>query len=301
MNNDDLMQWNDDYKLGVDFIDSAHKELFAVIYRFQSIIGQKTTEYRKSLSGSMIKYLIKYASNHFAAEEAYMLKNAYDGYTVHKHLHDNLKERTIPFLIDMLDSEKYSDDAISRFIAVLSSWLASHILIEDRAITGKSFSRWKNDSDTADLINSLDAEFQLFASDLFRLETKLTNRHYEGQYLGEKIYSFYCTIKSQEKTYNTLFLSEEDFIVYVLKHIHGYDCQDLSELSIEAFQIIAQSWSKAAVSLICNSNNVEVTDVMVSKEANYSSFFNKPVPQQSLIWLAGQYEVGIAIKEISNG
>jgi len=28
MNSEDLIQWDDNYKLGVDFIDDAHKELF---------------------------------------------------------------------------------------------------------------------------------------------------------------------------------------------------------------------------------------------------------------------------------
>jgi len=300
MTPNELMIWNDDYKLGVDYIDNAHMELFNVIYKFQSIIGEKSTEYRKSLCTAMIRYLIKYASSHFAIEEAYMIKNSYEGYTVHKHLHDNLKLRTIPFLVEMLDKEKYSDEAISRFIAVLSSWLASHILIEDRAITGEFTSRWDNNSHTSDVINSIDEEFRLFAFDLFNLETKLVNRHYEGEYLGEKVYSFYCTIKSQEKTYKTLFLSDEEFIKYVLKHVSGDNCQDLSELSIEAIKMIVQSWSKAAVSLVCKSNNVEVTDIRVSKEAFYSGFFDESVPQQSLMWMAGQYEVGIAIKEIIN-
>jgi len=225
-----------------------------------------------------------------------MIKKSYEGYDVHKQLHDNFKKRTIPFLIDMLEQENYSDEAISRLVAVLSSWLASHILVEDRAITGEFTSRWSNDSDTSDVINSLDEEFRLFALDLFRLETKLINRHYEGEYLGENIYSFYCTIKSQDKTYKTLFLAEEEFIKYVLSHITGDRSQDLSDVSLEAFKMIVQSWSKAAVSLVCKSNNVEVTDITVSKEATYSNFFNGPVPQQSLMWLAGKYEVGIAIK-----
>ena len=295
---DKLLLWNDDYKLGVDYIDNAHKELFTVIYKFQSVIEEKTVEYRKSLCSAMLRYLIKYTSSHFASEEAYMKKCLYEGYDVHKQLHDNLKLRTIPFLIDMLEEEKYSDDAIIRFIEVLSSWLASHILVEDRAITGKFTSRWSNSSDASDMINSIDDEFRLFALDLFKLDTKLVNRHYEGEYLGENIYSFYCTIKSHGKIYNTLFLTEEEFIKYVLKHIAGDRSPDLSELSIEAIKIIVQSWSKAAVSLVSKSNNVEVTDVTVSKEVSYSSFFSEPAPQQSLVWLAGKYEVGIAVKEV---
>jgi len=294
---DKLLLWNDDYKLGVDYIDNAHKELFTVIYKFQSVIEEKTVEYRKSLCSAMLRYLIKYTSSHFASEEAYMKKCLYEGYDVHKQLHDNLKNRTIPFLVDMFEREKYSDAAITRFIAVLSSWLASHILIEDRAITGDFSGRWNSDSGASDIIDLIDKEFQLFATDLFGLETKLVNRHYEGEYLGENIYSFYCTVKSEEKTYNTLFLSEEEFIKYVLKHVTGNNCQDLSELSIEAIKMIVQSWSKAAVSMVCKSNKIEVTDVTVSKEADYSSFFKNTAPQQSLMWIAGKYEVGLAIKE----
>jgi len=39
---DGLMLWSDDYKLGVEFIDKAHQELFVSIYKFQSIIEEKS-------------------------------------------------------------------------------------------------------------------------------------------------------------------------------------------------------------------------------------------------------------------
>jgi len=288
--------WQNDYALGVDYIDEAHKQLFLVIYRFLSVIEERETENRKALCAAMLRYLVKYTLNHFNQEEAYMRKINYEGYQIHKQIHDNLKNHTIPHLNHMLEEQKYSDDAIARFSAVLLSWLASHILVEDCAISGEMKSRWDNDIRTLDTLALLDNEFKLFADDMFGLNLELVNKHFSGEYLGDNTYTFFSTISGDTREYKTLFLCNGEFIDFVIRRLVGAEHKELNNGALEVFEMIAQSWSKAAVGIINRSNLLVVNNSYSLNKASYSSFFEEPYPQYSLIWRSGEYQVGIAVK-----
>lgn len=292
---DEILIWQPDYELGVDYLDTAHKELFLVIYRFNSIINERRDGQRKSLCMAMIRYLLKYTTDHFAKEEAYMLKTKYAGYEIHKHLHDNIKNRTIPHLIQVLEEQDYSDDAIKRLTDVLSSWLASHILLEDHAIVGAKEGRWHHNH-KANLIDLIDAEFKLFADDLFALKFELINRHYEGEYLGDNTYSFSSVVKGVKQNYDAILICDGDFVRYVVDRIANIDDKEITEGDLEAFDMIAESWAKAAVSLIDDSNQVEVIEASVLKGTEYSSFFKGSLPQQSLVWKCNKYQIGMAVR-----
>lgn len=295
---DEIMIWQPDYELGVDYIDAAHKELFLVIYRFNSIINERKDGQRKSLCMAIIRYLLKYTNEHFTLEEAYMQKTGYAGYEIHKHLHDNIKKRTIPHLIELLEEEDYSDDAIKRMTDVLSSWLASHILLEDRAIIEAKEGRWHHDhSHNSNLIELIDSEFKLFADDLFALKFELINRHYEGEYLGSNTYSFCSVVRGTKQNYDAIFLCDGEFVRYVVDRIANIEDKELTEGDLEAFDMIAESWAKAAVGLIDDSEQVEVIEASVSKGSEYASFFHGSLPQQSLLWKCNKYQVGMAVRK----
>lgn len=61
---------------------------------------------------------------------------------MHRHLHDNLRNVTIPALDKDLEENNYNRDSIERFISIVAGWLTGHIMIEDLAIAGKSRSKW---------------------------------------------------------------------------------------------------------------------------------------------------------------
>lgn len=297
--NNNMMEWRDEYNVGVEYIDKAHKELFSVIYKFQEIIGEKTEDYKKSLCISMLRYLTKYTYKHFEEEEIYMLQKKYPGYGVHKNLHDNLKKHTLPYLSKMLEDNKYSDDAIARLIAVLSGWLSSHIIIEDRAITDKTISKWHHDDYNGGVISLIDQEFRLFAEDLFSIEAKLVNNHYEGEYIGTNVYKFYYSFAGPERKYTALFLCDGSFVKYGVDRLTNHMCDELSDIALAAFSEIAKSWSKAAISLLDDADDFEITCLKIDQDPTYGGFFIENTPLQSLIWQAGSYHLGIVINQHS--
>lgn len=76
----------------------------------------------------------------------------YEEYEMHKHLHDNLRNVTIPALDKDLEENNYNHDSSERFISIVAGWLTGHIMIEDLAIVGKSRSKWSG-SDPSEYVN----------------------------------------------------------------------------------------------------------------------------------------------------
>lgn len=78
------MQWNEDLSVGVEKIDSQHKELFARITDLVNSIKQHTCKYK---IGDVVKFLDDYIVFHFGEEEKYMQQFKYPAYSKHRAQH----------------------------------------------------------------------------------------------------------------------------------------------------------------------------------------------------------------------
>ncbi len=133
------IQWQDRFNIGVETIDQAHHRLFSIVQKMMDLYVEKHEDKFACVEG--IKYFKAYALKHFAEEEAYMQEIGYPGYRAHKRLHDKMRWETLPALEHLLYDSNFSTKAVQRFIGVCTGWLTGHIIIEDRAITGKAAGR----------------------------------------------------------------------------------------------------------------------------------------------------------------
>lgn len=129
------IQWQDRFNIGVEIVDHAHRSLFSIVQKILDLYLERHENRFVCVEG--IKYFKSYALKHFAEEEAYMREIGYDGYLTHKQLHDRMRRETLPALERELYASDFSTEAVQRFIGVCTGWLTGHIMIEDRAITGK--------------------------------------------------------------------------------------------------------------------------------------------------------------------
>lgn len=129
-------EWQDRFSIGVDVVDHAHRQLFSIVEKILELYIKRHEDKFACVEG--IKFFKAYAIKHFAEEEAYMREIGYSGYLPHKRLHDRMKRETIPSLEQELYASDFSTEAVQRFIGVCTGWLTGHIIIEDRAITGKT-------------------------------------------------------------------------------------------------------------------------------------------------------------------
>ncbi len=128
----DDIQWLREYAVGVDSIDNAHRELFAIVRRLHIITEQEKRYQWVAEDG--IKYLKRYTLKHFEDEEAYMRAIRYPGLPGHLLQHEGFRARVLPRVEGHLAAAGYSPDAIQRFLTILRLWITRHILVHDKNI-----------------------------------------------------------------------------------------------------------------------------------------------------------------------
>ena len=179
------VQWNDRFNIGVEIVDKAHQRLFSIVGKMMELNEDEGR--RQHACQETIKYFKCYTQKHFAEEEEYMRSIDYEKYDVHKQLHDDLRDKTIPALETELEEQHYSEEAIQHFSGICLGWLTGHIMMTDRAITGLVSDRW--------VLNSAKEEFQALEEAVSRImktmmgiAPRLVSEHYGGEDFGKGIF-----------------------------------------------------------------------------------------------------------------
>jgi len=108
--------WQDRYNLGVEVIDKEHKKLFSILNKLFDFGKQE--EKSQWVCQEAIKYFQDHAIKHFADEEAYMFSIDYEGIEMHRRIHRNFRERTLPALERELELSAYSEESVNHFLSV---------------------------------------------------------------------------------------------------------------------------------------------------------------------------------------
>ena len=122
------MEWLDTYCIGVERIDSQHKELVHRISRLQTTLAAGDINQEV---GRALRFLVDYTKRHFADEEKIMSAMHYEELERHKGLHKKLINEVVFILTDLKKGK--SIDPLA-FIDFLMDWLINHIRYEDKKI-----------------------------------------------------------------------------------------------------------------------------------------------------------------------
>lgn len=128
---EDLIKWDDNYKIGYKRIDDQHKELVNIINdlyhstEFENPENQKLNEaFRDAL-----KKTVDYISFHFSYEEKIMMAINYNKLLEHSSSHKTFTQT----IFDYVQSyESGSLDAINKLLKYLKEWLINHVLVSDK-------------------------------------------------------------------------------------------------------------------------------------------------------------------------
>lgn len=122
--------WNDSYKLGNEQVDSQHRQLFELLSRLISscMDGSDIAKLKDTLD-----FLVNYAVQHFADEEALQLSCDYPDYERHKQLHEDFKV-TVGELVHKFTEHGSSTELNSDVNKIIVRWLVNHIHREDKKI-----------------------------------------------------------------------------------------------------------------------------------------------------------------------
>ena len=121
-----IIVWGDTYGVGVKDLDEQHRNLAERIGDLHKALRAGKNQ---AVTSPKLKSLIDSFSEHFAAEERYMLLFDYPDYMAHKARHDRFTRQ----VADFHDRLRVEAALLSmEFLEFLSDWFTTHIIEFDR-------------------------------------------------------------------------------------------------------------------------------------------------------------------------
>ncbi len=229
--------WNERFNIGVEKVDKAHRRLFSIVYKLMVLSADEKK--RKWASAEAIKFFKSYALKHFAEEEEYMRSIHYDGYEMHKRLHDVMRDKTIPALEKDLEENDYSSESIQHFIGISLGWLTGHVLIEDRAITGKVPKRWDS-VQPKNVTAAMEKVVSQIILEVFKLQTRTVSLQYAGEDFGKCIYDRISYRSKEGKRLHVFLVMEERLALRTVGQMLDIEFKKVDKMVLDAVRQISQ-------------------------------------------------------------
>lgn len=229
--------WNERFNIGVENVDKAHQKLFSIVRKLMNLIEDEEKGRWGCAEG--IKYFKSYTLKHFAEEEKYMQTIDYAGYAVHKQLHDVMRDKTIPALEKDLIENDYSLDSMQHFLGICIGWLTGHIMVEDRAITGKVSKRW-NEVMPENEVAAMEKVISILMHQVFKLKTQLVSDHYAGENFGRSLV-YRLTYRSEEgKRMQVFLVLEERLLLQTVGEMLDIKFKKMDKMVVDATKLLSQ-------------------------------------------------------------
>lgn len=290
------IQWQDRFSIGVEVIDQAHHHLFSMVQKMMELYVEKHEDKFACVEG--IKYFKAYAFKHFAEEEAYMREIGYSGYLAHKRLHDKLKWETLPALEKALYASDFSTETVQRFIGVCTGWLTGHIMIEDRAITGRRTEEFAF-IDPNDEMSVIHGALVQPLREMFGANIQFAGKFSTKDKIAEAQY--YELIYSAPQGYKLRFVLVigEELLLRAAGLMFGMDFYTPNETVRFAMQEIAQNLvQRAAVSFGEHPDALKLERDRFLEKGEYDKLFMEYPPQYSLLFRTKQECFALCIDQI---
>ncbi len=120
-----LIEWHDEFNLGVPSIDHEHRELIELINETFELVKQNDS---KVTLLDFLGEIYARISSHFALEEKIMREKKYDQYDDHKADHERLLD-DIRNIMDECEYDNTFDENL--FSERLSLWFSNHFKTRD--------------------------------------------------------------------------------------------------------------------------------------------------------------------------
>ncbi len=276
--------WQERFNIGVASIDKAHQKLFSIMDKMIALNEDEAKQ--KHACMETIKYFKSYAIKHFKDEEDYMQSIHYSGYEMHKRLHDNFRNKTLPVLENELVETDYSPKAIRHFLGVCMGWLSGHIMAEDRAITGKVISKWK-DIRSEDELNVLEQTVIQIMREVFRLEAQVISENYGGEDFGKSMYYRLDYHSKEGGKYQVFLVYEEQLLLNTVGQMLGIKFKKADKVVIDAARFQTQQLLERLREYFPAVDLCELEKDSLLTEEQFIKTIEKDFPPYSLLFDTG--------------
>ena len=290
------LEWRDRFNTGVDFIDKDHKKLFSIMKRLLNM--SKEEENRQWICNEGIKYFKNHVEEHFTREEEYMQSISYEGYTMHKRLHDTFKNMTLPELENELVKTNCSLDSVRHFLGVCIGWMTAHTLTEDCEIVGKTIgrrkSKWTN-LPPEEVINAIEHSITGALNKMFRLDTRVVSDQYGGEDFGTSLYYrlSYSTDKGQKR--DVILIYEEEFLINTVGQLLQIRFNKIDDLIINAARYISIQFMATVIADFPTIGLVEMEKESLLTYDQFINIFDMQTPEYSLLFNTGEGYFGFCL------
>lgn len=295
---EDSFEWKEEYCIGVDEIDNAHRQLFRMVSRIINNFGGSDFEKNKKTCVEAIKYLKSYAVKHFAEEEAYQLKIDDPGYSVHKKIHDNMRDVVIPALEKEVVTKGYSKKSLEHFVGVCAGWLSAHVLIEDRAIGGGVKSKWvRNTANGKEA--ALNDIVRGYASSLFSMNTELFSKHYTGHKL-DRLFCCNSIIRLADgEMYSVTAAVEYPMLEMIARKFVTVEVFGLDAVMLSMLSELLNSFNTEVITALFDKPYTQNSARAIPEKDFYAMYNERTYPEYSMLWRTYCGNMALTIEKLT--
>lgn len=234
------LEWSNRYKIGVDFIDKEHQTLFSTMNKLLAISESEDKSEWACREG--VKYLKNHTVEHFEHEEKYMQAIQFDGYEIHKRLHDDFRFNTLPALEEELERTQYSEDSIRHFLGVCIGWVIAHTQTEDQTIgKGKPICKRENLLPGKE-VDALQTVIIQLVQELFHLKAKLISGQYAGENFGKIICCRFSYRGEKKDKWDVTLIFEEELALKIVGRILNAEYPKVDDMVVNVIRYISRQF-----------------------------------------------------------
>ena len=127
-----MLQWKEEYEVGVAEIDEQHQKLIDIANRVYELMRNELALDKYDQIVEILQELKEYTVYHFHFEEGLMQKAKYKKRFSHKLLHQEFLAQVEAVDLSAVDEEQ--DAYLVRIMDFIANWLMEHIVGEDKKV-----------------------------------------------------------------------------------------------------------------------------------------------------------------------
>lgn len=118
--------WDEKYSVNIEVLDEQHKKIIRILGHLFDEMGKKRSP---EFLGGVIRELMQYAEEHFAAEEIFLKQYGFPGYDQHKKEHESFEAKVTVF---QKDFEAGKETLTIEVVNFLTGWFDHHFSMTDQ-------------------------------------------------------------------------------------------------------------------------------------------------------------------------
>ena len=127
-----MLQWKEEYEVGVAEIDEQHQKLIDIANRVYELMRNELALDKYDQIVEILQELKEYTVYHFHFEEGLMQKARYKKRFSHKILHQNFLAQVEA--VDLSAVDENQEAYLIQIMDFIANWLIEHIIGEDKKV-----------------------------------------------------------------------------------------------------------------------------------------------------------------------